>query len=77
MQTPTLFGRKMKKIKEYQHHILFEDEKTGIKECFLYYDLNFSKLDTGENIENNKPTENKVNVKNDSRLDEIIKEMNL
>lgn len=39
MKTPMMFGRPMKKVKEYPHFVLFIDEKTGARECFQYWDL--------------------------------------
>ena len=39
MITPTYHGRKMKLIKEYPNHALFQDEKTGIRMSFTYYEL--------------------------------------
>lgn len=39
MKTPKMFGRPMKKVKEYPRFVLFIDEKTGIRECFQYWDL--------------------------------------
>lgn len=39
MQIPTWHGRPMKLIKKYTNHVLFEDEKTGIKLSFNYYQL--------------------------------------
>lgn len=35
-----MFGKKrMKLVKKYKNFILFEDEKTKVKECFLFQDL--------------------------------------
>ena len=39
MKTPMMFGRPMKKVKEYPHFVLFVDEKLGIRECYQYWDL--------------------------------------
>lgn len=69
---PEMFGRQMKLIKQYKRFVLFKDEKTGIRECFLYYDL-IKPNDNGKTEINNKMK--KQNIKDDVRLLEIIKEM--
>ncbi len=45
LKTPMMFGRPMKKVKEYPHFVLFVDEKTGIRECFQYWDLRHEIID--------------------------------
>lgn len=65
--TPELFGRKMKKIKEYKHHVLYVDEKTNIRESFQYFDLTHSTEET-QIIKQNP----KTNIKNDNRLSSLI-----
>lgn len=70
MTTPTYNGRPMKKIKEYSHHVLFIDEKTKVRESFLYRDL----------IEDNpiihQVYKEQFSVRNDNRLMEIINKLN-
>lgn len=39
MIIPTCNGRKMKLVKAYPSHVLFEDEKTGIRESFTNHEL--------------------------------------
>ena len=39
------------KINEYKHFVLYENEKTGVREAFLYTDLNNRKP---EKIETNR-----------------------
>lgn len=51
MIIPKYFERKMKKVKEYPNFILFEDEKTGAKRCFSYYELQISKTEQLNNKE--------------------------
>ena len=65
--TPELFGRKMKKIKEYEHHVLYIDEKTNIRESFQYFDLTHLTEET-QIIKQNP----KTNIKNDNRLSSLI-----
>lgn len=85
LKTPTMNDRPMKKLKEYKHHILFVDEKTGIRECFQYWDLNHEIVnyqvhaydDSGDLIPTNKKqTPIKNNIKNDNRLSKIIERTN-
>ena len=67
MKTPMMFGRPMKKVKEYPHFVLFVDEKTGIKESYQYWDLtheiidgkSYKYTDKGDLIETN---DQKVNI---------------
>lgn len=62
MKVPKMFGRKMKMVKKYEHFILFVDEETGIRESFQYWELYL------ENRARNK----KSDIKNDSRLLDLI-----
>lgn len=87
MRTPKIFGRPMKKVKEYEHFVMYVDEKTGIRECFQYWDLtheiiegkSFKYNDKGElePVEDQKPSEYvpvkpKKHIKNDNRLSKLI-----
>ncbi len=85
MKTPMMFGRPMKKVKEYEHHVVFVDEKLGIRQSFQYWDLTheiidhqvYAYADNGDLIPVNeiKRKENttiKKSIKNDNRLNEII-----
>ena len=45
MKTPMMFGRPMKKVKEYEHHVVFVDEKLGIRQSFQYWDLTHEIID--------------------------------
>ena len=85
MRTPTFFGRNMKKLKEYEHFIMFIDEKTNVRECFSYWDLTHWRI-KGEyfvldfnsevrKIETTKKEIKKQDIKNDNRLMEILKMM--
>ena len=69
LKTPTMFNRPMKKVKEYKHFILFEDEKTKIKECFQIWDLTHK-----NNRNSNDNILTKQNIKSDNRLITLIKE---
>ena len=57
----------MKKIKEYEHHVLYVDEKTNIRESFQYFDLTHPTEET-QIIKQNP----KTNIKNDNRLSSLI-----
>lgn len=39
MRIPKYNGRPMKLVKKYKHFALFIDEKTGIRQCYQYWDL--------------------------------------
>lgn len=39
MKIPRYNNRKMQEVKKYPNFILFEDRKTGIKQCFSYEQL--------------------------------------
>jgi len=74
---PKYNGRPMKFIKKYKSFILFIDEKTGIKECYQYWDLmqNINKKRDINTFNDNNKKNARHNVKNDLRLSEIIKEV--
>lgn len=85
MKTPMMFGRPMKKVKEYPHFVEFIDEKTGIRECFQYWDLTHEIIDREVFVYNEKgdlvriddkrltkPYRHKTNVMNDTRLNKLI-----
>ncbi len=88
MRIPTFNGRPMKKVQEYEHFILFIDEKTGIRQCFSIWDLThkeyigrlYSLPDENGNTGHNKvrgarPYANKTKNKNDNRLSDLIEKM--
>lgn len=66
--TPELFGRKMKMLKKYKHHVLYVDEQTQIRESFQYFDLTHTTEET--QIEKQNP---KTNISNDNRLLDLMK----
>lgn len=85
MKTPMMFGRPMKKIKEYEHHVVYEDEKLGIRQSFQYWDLTHEIIDhqiyvyndNGDLIPVNEIKRKeqipvKKSIKNDNRLNEIL-----
>ena len=39
MKIEIINGKEYRKIKEYEHYTLYEDIKTGFKECFDNFDL--------------------------------------
>lgn len=69
MKNPVMFGRPMKLIKKYKSFALYMDEKTGIKQSFLYHDLK-------QNYDSRKEDEEivpiKKIIKSDTRLSQII-----
>ena len=87
MKTPMMFGRPMKKVQEYEHHVVFVDEKLGIRESFQYWDLTheiiehqiYAYADNGDLIpvKEIKRKENiKKSIKNDNILNEILAKEN-
>lgn len=82
MIIPKYNGRPMKLVKKYKHFAMFVDEKTGIRQCYQYWDLTHYinkngkvvKLnDNGDkSLVNEKKEIPKQKVKNDLRLSEII-----
>lgn len=82
MIIPKYNGRPMKLVKKYKHFAMFKDEKTGIRQCYQYWDLTHYvneygevvKLDDkgNESIVDEKKEVPKQKVKNDLRLSEII-----
>lgn len=85
LKTPRMFGRPMKKVKEYEHFVLYVDEITGIRESFQYWDLTHEVIDnktykyTDDGdlvpVEEQKPVEYvpvKKQIKNDNRLSKLI-----
>ena len=87
LKTPMMFGRPMKKVKEYPHFVLFVDEKTGIRECFQYWDLTHEIIDNKVFVYDEKgdlqPCEDsgyttpikkeKQKIMTDNRLNKLIK----
>lgn len=71
MIIPEYNGRPMKILKKYKHFILFIDEKTGIRECFQYWDLKENKKELN-NIPVQSETKSNKRVHSDNNLSAII-----
>lgn len=69
MKNPIMFGRQMKLIKKYKSFALYMDEKTGIKQSFLYHDL---KQNCDSRKENEEIIPTRKIIKSDTRLSQII-----
>ncbi len=79
---PKMFGRPMKIVKKYKNFVLFIDEKTGIRECYQYYDLTHYVNENGDLIKldydgneilvDERKFVPKQKIKNDLRLTKII-----
>lgn len=88
MRIPKFHGRPMKQLEEYEHFIVFIDEKTGIKECYSKWDLTHVEYDgrlysledengnTGHNkVRGARPYGNRTKNKQDNRLSHLIDQM--
>lgn len=79
---PKYNGRPMKLVKKYKHFAMFIDKKTGVKQCYQYWDLTHYINKYGEVVKLNdkgkltivgeKKEVPKQTIKNDLRLSEII-----
>lgn len=89
LKTPKIFNRPMDKVEEYEHFVLFIDKKTGIRECFQYWDLTHEIIDNKTYVyddkgslvlindkANNIPVQqSKQMIKNDNRIYALLEDL--
>lgn len=60
LEMPYYNGRKMELLKKYETYALFQDGKTGIKECFKYSELKHKPVRT--NMQEKDAIEDNINI---------------